>query len=71
LTKGADRRYRSCLNECGFSMANISYQLLNGGKNLEYHMTVRTTNPSNMEKLAQLLLKRDEVIEFNISRAGD
>ena len=34
-------------------------------------MTVRTMDKSNIKKLSHLLMKRDEVIEFNISKAGD
>lgn len=67
----SEAEIRVLLRECGFSMANISYQLLNNGRNLEYRMTVRTTDKTNIEKLSHALMQRQDVLEFNISQAGD
>lgn len=55
----------------GFSVANVSYQLLDQGKQLEYRMTVRTMDGANIEKLARALMDTDEVVEFDISVARD
>ena len=55
----------------GFSVANISYRLLEQGEQLEYRMTVRTMDRGNIEKLSKTLLGLTSIIEFNISMAGD
>jgi putative Mg2+ transporter-C (MgtC) family protein len=54
----------------GFSVADLSYSLLDNGERLECRMTVRTTDKRNFEKLKDSLLKSSEIIEFNISLAG-
>lgn len=53
----------------GFSVANLSYRLLDRGERLECHMTVRTTDRKNFEQLKDSLLKSREIIEFDISLA--
>ena len=55
----------------GFSVANISYRLMEKGAQLEYRMTVRTMDGGNIEKLSKALLGMPSIIEFNISMAGD
>ena len=55
----------------GFSVANISYRLLEKGEQLEYRMTVRTMDRGNIEKLSKTLLGLSSIVEFNISMAGD
>jgi putative Mg2+ transporter-C (MgtC) family protein len=55
----------------GFSVANISYRLLEKGEQLEYRMTVRTMDSGNIEKLSKTLLGLTSIVEFNISMAGD
>jgi putative Mg2+ transporter-C (MgtC) family protein len=55
----------------GFSVANISYRLLERGAQLEYRMTVRTMDRANIEKLSKTLLGLTSIVEFNISMAGD
>jgi len=55
----------------GFSVANISYRLMEKGEQLEYRMTVRTMDSGNIEKLSKTLLGLASIIEFNISMAGD
>jgi len=55
----------------GFSVANISYRLLERGAQLEYRMIIRTMNPGNIEKLSKTLLGSPSIVEFNISTAGD
>jgi putative Mg2+ transporter-C (MgtC) family protein len=71
---------RDCLSEAeirelheknGFSVANISYRLMEKGGRLEYRMTVRTMDRGNIEKLSKTLLGLTSVVEFNISMAGD
>ncbi|MGE5284272.1 MAG: MgtC/SapB family protein [Actinomycetota bacterium] len=55
----------------GFSVANVSYRLMEKGGRLEYRMTVRTMDRGNIEKLSKTLLGLPSVVEFNISMAGD
>ena len=55
----------------GFSVANISYRLLEKGEQLEYRMTVRTMDSGNIEKLSKTLLGLTSIVEFNMSMAGD
>jgi putative Mg2+ transporter-C (MgtC) family protein len=55
----------------GFSVAKVSYRLLEKGEQLEYRMTVRTMDGDNIEKLSKTLLGLASVVEFNISMAGD
>ena len=55
----------------GFSVANISYRLLERGAQLECRMTIRTMDPGNIEKLSKTLLGLTSIVEFNISIAGD
>lgn len=62
---------RELLLQNGFSVANVSYRLLDKGEQLEYRMTVRTMAESNIEQLSKTLMDLTSVIEFNISMAGD
>ena len=55
----------------GFSVAKISYRLMEKGELLEYRMTVRTMGSGNIEKLSKTLLGLASVVEFNISMAGE
>jgi len=55
----------------GFSVAKISYRLMEKGAQLEYRMTVRTMDSGNIEKLSKTLLGLASVVEFNISMAGE
>ncbi len=55
----------------GFSVANISYRLMEKGEQLEYRMTIRTMDSRNIEKLSKTLLGLTSIVEFNISMAGD
>jgi putative Mg2+ transporter-C (MgtC) family protein len=66
-----ERELRELFLQTGFSVANVSYQLLEKGELLEYRMTVRTMDKNNIEKLSNTLLGLTSVIEYNISQAGD
>jgi len=55
----------------GFSVAKISYRLMEKGERLEYRMTVRTMDGGNIEKLSKTLLGLTSVVEFDISMAGE
>lgn len=62
---------RQLLLQNGFSVANLSYQLMEKGEQIEFRMTVRTMDKKNIEKLSNSLLGIVSVIQFNISQAGD
>jgi putative Mg2+ transporter-C (MgtC) family protein len=67
----SETEIRGLLVKNGFSVANISYRLLEKGEQLEYRMTVRTMDRDNIEKLSKALLGLPSIIEFTISMAGD
>ena len=66
-----EQELRDLVIKHGFSIANLSHRLMEGGKVFEYEMTIRTRRAGNMELLSQTLLKLDSVIEFSISPTGD
>jgi putative Mg2+ transporter-C (MgtC) family protein len=67
----SEAEVRELHSKNGFSVANVSYRLLERGGQLEYRMTVRTMDRGNVEKLSNTLLGLTSVVEFNISMAGD
>lgn len=67
----SETEIRELLLQNGFSVANVSYRLLEKGEQLEYRMTVRTMDRNNIEKLSRTLMGLTTVIEFNISMASD
>jgi putative Mg2+ transporter-C (MgtC) family protein len=67
----SEAEIRALLSKNGFSVANISYRLMEQGTQLEYRMTVRTMDGGNIEKLSKTLLALTSIVEFNISMAGD
>ncbi len=62
---------RKLITGHGFSVANLSYRMTEGGKLFEYRMTLRTRDRKNAEALSQHLRTLPSVIEFRISPAGD
>jgi putative Mg2+ transporter-C (MgtC) family protein len=62
---------RGLITKQGFSIANMSYRLDEEGKVFEYWMSLRTVDPTNMERLAERLRARKDVLEFRISPTGD
>ena len=67
----SETEIRELLMKNGFSVANISYRLMEKGEQVEYRMTVRTMDIRNVEKLSKTLLGLTSIVEFNISMAGD
>lgn len=65
-----ESQIRELLTANGFSAANISYSLSDRGEYLEYHMTIRTIDKRNFEKLKDTLVKIKEVVEFKILLSG-
>jgi putative Mg2+ transporter-C (MgtC) family protein len=67
----SETEVRELLLKNGFSVANISYRLMEKGERLEYRMTVCTMDSGNIEKLSKTLLGLASVVEFNISISGE
>jgi len=55
----------------GFSIANLNYAQRDEGKLYEYAMTVRTHRRENARQLAEALKAHPQVLEFQITPAGD
>jgi len=62
---------RKLVGEHGFSIANLSSRLTDGGELFEYRMVLKSRDPANAEKLSQHLRALPEVVEFRISPTGD
>jgi len=62
---------RKLIGSYGFSIANLSSRVTEGGKLFEYRMVLRSRDRKNAEALSQHLRKLPEVIEFRISPTGD
>jgi putative Mg2+ transporter-C (MgtC) family protein len=67
----SEAEIRGLLLQNGFSVANVSYRLLEKGELLEYRMTVRTMDRENIEKLSKTLMGMPSIVEYNISMAGE
>ena len=55
----------------GFTIANLSYRLIDESRHFEYRMMIRTLDPDNLRKLSDNLLHAPNVLEFRISPTGD
>ncbi len=55
----------------GFATSQPSYQLRDGGKSFEYHLTVRTRDRANFRRLSRALKANDQVVEFSLVRMGE
>jgi putative Mg2+ transporter-C (MgtC) family protein len=62
---------RRLIGEHGFSIANLSYRLSDGGKLFEYGMVIKTRDRRNAEALSEHLRRLPEVLEFRIAPTGD
>jgi putative Mg2+ transporter-C (MgtC) family protein len=62
---------RELLGKHGFSIANLSSRLTEGGEQFEYRMVLRSRDPKSAETLSQALRGMPEVMEFRISPTGD
>jgi putative Mg2+ transporter-C (MgtC) family protein len=66
-----DRQCRDLLRSHGFSVANMTYRLVDGGNAFEYRMIIRTADESSTPRLAETLRRHSAVREFRISPTGD
>jgi putative Mg2+ transporter-C (MgtC) family protein len=54
-----------------FTITNLNYRLVDGGKYFEYRMMLRTRQPDNIRHLSEVLINIPTVLEFGISPTGD
>ena len=66
-----EKDLRELLTGHGFSIPNLTYQLVSDGRQFEYQTVIRTTRDSDTGVLTTDLLARDDVIEFSIEPNGD
>ena len=62
---------RQLIGEHGFSIANVSSRLIEGGEMFEYRMTIKSRDRAAAEGLSRHLRNRPEVLEFRIAPTGD
>ncbi|MCC6890323.1 MAG: MgtC/SapB family protein, partial [Hyphomicrobiales bacterium] len=62
---------RAMVGKYGFSIANLSSRLVDGGKQFEYRMTIKSHNRRAVEGLSKHLRGMPDVIEFRIDPTGD
>lgn len=62
---------RSMLTEFGFTIANLSYRVVDDGRCFEYRMVIRTIDSRNTANLADRLRANPLIREFRISPTGD
>ena len=59
------------IGDHGFTIANLSSRLSEGGQQFEYRMTIKSRDRLNAERLAKHLRGLPEVVEFRITPMGD
>jgi len=59
------------IRDHGFTIANLSSRLTEGGQLFEYRMTIKSRDRNNAEALSQHLRGLPEVLEFRIAPTGD
>ena len=62
---------RALITGHGFSIANLSSRVTDGGDVFEYRMTLRSRDPQKAEALSQQLRTMPKVVEFRIAPTGD
>ncbi len=67
----SEKDIRKLIGECGFSFANLSSRLAEGGKTFEYLMTIRSRDHRAPEVLSRRLRSMHNVVEFRITPIGD
>jgi putative Mg2+ transporter-C (MgtC) family protein len=66
-----EQELRQLIGEHGFSIANLSYHLNEGGKFFEYGMVIKSRDRANADALSRHLSSLPEVVEFRIDPMGD
>ena len=67
----AERDVRQMIGKHGFSVANLSSRLTEGGQHFEYRMTIKSRDRDAAEALSKHLLGLPDVVEFRITPTGD
>jgi putative Mg2+ transporter-C (MgtC) family protein len=67
----AEDDLRKLIGGNGFTIANLSSRLIEGGQQFEYRMTIKSQDRKNAERLAKHLRGLSEVVEFRITPTGD
>jgi putative Mg2+ transporter-C (MgtC) family protein len=62
---------RAMIGKYGFSIANLSSRLVEGGQQFEYRMTIKSRDRLAAERLSKHLRGMRDVIEFRIAPTGD
>jgi putative Mg2+ transporter-C (MgtC) family protein len=62
---------RKLVHEHGFTIANLSSRLAEGGRQFEYRMTIKSRDRSNAERLSAHLRNLPDLLEFRITPTGD
>ena len=55
----------------GFTVANLSSRLTEGGQQFEYRMTIKSRDRGNADRLSSRLRDLPNIVEFRISPMGD
>lgn len=67
----SEEAVRKLIGKHGFSLANLSSRLSEGGKLFEYRMTIRSRDQHAVEALSKHLRDLPQVKEFRITPVGD
>jgi putative Mg2+ transporter-C (MgtC) family protein len=59
------------IGDHGFSIANLSSRLAEGGQHFEYRMIIKSRDRAASEALSKHLRESPEVVEFRITPTGD
>jgi putative Mg2+ transporter-C (MgtC) family protein len=59
------------IGEHGFTIANLSSRLTEGGQHFEYRMTIKSRDRAAAETLSKHLRSLPEIVEFRIAPTGD
>jgi len=65
-----EEELRAIAKAAGFSIANMTYELTDGGESFEYRMGIKTLNPGNMHVLSERLKGETAVVEFSLTPVG-
>jgi putative Mg2+ transporter-C (MgtC) family protein len=66
----SEAELRVITKETGFSIANMTFELTDGGQSFEYRMGIKTLNARNMHALSERLKNEAAVVEFRITPVG-
>lgn len=66
-----EKGVRDLIRGYGFSVANMNYRMEEDSRFFEYRMSIRTQETERFARLAEMLRKRKDLLEFRISPTGD